>query len=348
MNNNQNVLARIHEIITKGSSGSILLPANPTPDAIAAATALYIGLTKTGKNISLCCANPVQSDLSAADKIQTNMVTGGDNLVVSFPYSDGAIDKVDYNIQGQNFNLVITPRQGFSRLNPNQVNFSYTGGKLDFLIVIDSPTLQSLGSLYTENQNQFQGKDIINVDRHLTNAFYGTTNYVHKTSSSVSELVFAILQQLQIEIDKDIATNLYAGISASTNNFTSYSVNADTFEHIASLLRFGAVKRPYRKNAPSPFGDMESDSGFGVPPSPFGAPQQPAPFGNLKPSYQPEPGQPVVQNKMKKIQNTSYKPTKETQSVKPIESVEKETQPDSTQNAQDWLKPKIFKGSGLI
>jgi hypothetical protein len=38
----------------------------------------------------------------------------------------------------------------------------------------------------------------------------------------------------------------------------------------------------------------------------------------------------------------------EVQSAKPIESVEKETQADQPQNPQDWLKPKIFKGSGLV
>ena len=50
----------------------------------------------------------------------------------------------------------------------------------------------------------------------------------------------------QVEIDRDMATNLYAGAAASTNNFTSYSTNADTFEHIATLLRLGAVKKTFK------------------------------------------------------------------------------------------------------
>lgn len=318
MNNNQQTLARLHEIFTKAVSGAIVLPANPSQDAIASATALYLGLVKMGKNVSLVCSQEIQSDLTAADKIQSNLVTGGDNLVVSFPYSDGAIDKVDYNIQGENFNLIVTPRQGYPKLDPNQVKYSYTGGNLDFIIVLDSPTLNNLGSTYTDNQTQFQGKEIVNIDRHLTNAFFGTVNFVNKTVSSVSELILSVLQGLRVEIDKDIATNLYVGISAATNNFTSYSVNADTFEHIATLLRMGALKKIMKKqdfgNTMNPF----------EPSMPQSMPQQPK-F-------------PQVQRNRPEVHNE-----------KPIDIVEKEVQPeDPQQNARDWLKPKIFKGSGLI
>ncbi len=313
MNNQQNILARLHEIITKATSGAIVLPANPSQDTIASATALYLGLVKMGKSVTLVSPSEVQSDLTAADKIQSNLVTGGDSLVVSFPYTDGAINKVDYNIQGENFNLIITPRQGYPKMNPNQVKYSYTGGNLDFIIVIDSPTLNNLGSTYTDNQNQFQGREIVNIDRHLTNSFFGTVNLVNKTVSSVSELILSVLQGLRVEIDKDIATNLYAGISAATNNFTSYSVNAETFEHIATLLRMGALKKIMKK----PDFGLEQTI------------QQPV----VRPTQQP------------KINSSRNHP--EMQNVKPIDLVEKEVQPEP-QSPQDWLKPKIFKGSGLI
>ncbi len=246
MDNNQNTLLRIQEITTKCRSSVIVIPPNPSIDAIAASTSLYLALNKMGKTVSLVCSQKPSSDLIASDKFQTNIGAGGDSLMVSFPYTDGAIDKVDYNIQGETFNLVVTPRPGFQKLQPNQVNFSYTGGQVDMIIIIDTPSLNSLGTIYTDNQNQFTGKDIINIDRHLTNAYFGTVNYVNKTTSSISELILSVLQTLRIEIDRDMATNLYNGVAASTNNFTSYSTNAETFEHIAALLRLGAVKKVFK------------------------------------------------------------------------------------------------------
>jgi nanoRNase/pAp phosphatase (c-di-AMP/oligoRNAs hydrolase) len=305
MDNNQNTLARIQEITTKCRSAVILIPSNPSIDAIGASTSLYLALSKMGKTVSIACSQISTSDLVASDKIQNIIGVGGDSLMVSFPYSDGAIDKVDYNIQGQSFNLVITPRPGFKKLDPNQVKFSYTGGLVDVIFVIDAPTLNSLGTIYSENQNQFNGKDIINIDRHLTNAYFGTVNYVNKTISSISELILTILKTLGVEIDRDMATNLYAGVAASTNNFTSYSTNADTFENIAILLRAGAVKKTFKK------------------PVSFQRPQ------------------PQVINSI---------PSRNMEAPKtgPIESVETDSATEKPQTSQEWLKPKIFKGGGLI
>ncbi|MEK7634125.1 MAG: DHH family phosphoesterase [Patescibacteria group bacterium] len=308
---NQNTLLRIQEISTKCRSAVIIIPPNPLIDAIAASTSLYLALNKMGKTVSLVCSQKPQSDLVASDKFQNIIGAGGDSLMISFPYSDGAIDKVDYNIQGESFNLVVTPRPGFQKLNPNQVNFSYTGGLVDVIFVIDAPTLNSLGTIYTDNQNQFNGKDIVNIDRHLTNAYFGTVNYVNKTVSSISELILSVLQALKIEVDRDMATNLYSGAAASTNNFTSYSTNAETFEHIATLLRLGAVKKAFKKPVPISF--------------------QPQ-------SVRPQPT----------ITNSMQGRNVETPKSMPIESVEKEVAAEKPQTSQEWLKPKIFKGGGLI
>ena len=310
MDNNQSTLLRIQEITTKCRSAVIIIPPNPSIDAIAASTSFYLALNKMGKTVSLVCSQKPQSDLVASDKFQNIIGAGGDSLMVSFPYTDGAIDKVDYNIQGEVFNLIVTPRPGFQKLQSNQVNFSYTGGLVDMIIVIDAPTLSSLGTIYTDNQNQFTGKDIINIDRHLTNAYFGTVNYVNKTISSISELILSVLQTLQIEIDRDMATNLYAGAAASTNNFTSYSTNADTFEHIAALLRLGAVKKAFKK--PVPVGTSPTVS------------------------FQP------------RVINSMPGHSPETPKTAPIESVEKETMTEKPQTSQEWLKPKIFKNGGLI
>ena len=106
MNPTENTLTQIGEAITKGNSGVIVLPANPTNDAIAAGTALYLGLTKLGKNVALLCSSIPETQLPAADKIQNTFTTKGDNLVITFPYTDGSIDKVDYNIQGSNFKVI--------------------------------------------------------------------------------------------------------------------------------------------------------------------------------------------------------------------------------------------------
>jgi len=304
MDNNQLLIfSRISQIVNQKLSGAVVLPSNPSIDATASATALYLSLLKLGKNISLSCSTKVDYDLTGVDKIQKNLSASGDSLMISFPYVDGAIDKVDWGIDNDRFYITITPQPGYPKLDPSKVSYSYTGGKLDFIFVLDSPTLASLGELYQNNQNQFQGVEIINVDRHLTNANFGTINYVNKTASSLSEMVFLLIKNLGVELDKDIATNLYGGLASATNNFSSYSVNAQTFETAATLLKMGAIKKIIKK--PSETTRLNTFT---------------------PPAFAPKPFE-----------------------VKPIESVEKEPKPPQTQEApSDWLKPKIFKGRGLI
>jgi len=327
--NTNTTLPKLVDVITKGSSGVIVLPSNPSPDAIAASTSLYLALLKVGKNVTIISSSPVKSDLVAADKIQQTLSVGGDNLVVSFPYVDGAIDKIDYHIKGDKFNLVIAPRQGFAKLNPEQVSYSYSGGTFDFLITVDLPNLQAVGSIYTDNQAQFQGKEIINIDRHLTNAFFGTVNFVNKTSSSTSELVYKVLKELQSEIDKDIASNLYAGIAAATNTFTSYSVNAETFETIAQLLKAGAVKKAPQQPMqyrPQTFA-----------PAPVSMPQQSG--APVVTGMTPPP--PVVSTKV------GGNERQQVQTITTVEAQESQSK-EGAQSPQDWLKPNIFKGGGLV
>lgn len=252
--NNDALYQRLAALVAKFSSFSIAIPINPTVDTVSAAIGLYIALTKSNKNVTIASASDIPATLgvTGSDKIQKNLATGGDNLIVSFPYTDGSIDKVTYNIEGTHFNLVIQPREGYDKLDPNQVKYTYSGGKVDVIIVIDAPTLNSLGELYTANQDQFKGKDIVNIDRHLTNGNFGTVNLLEKKMSSTSEIIMRMLPYLNVAMDKDVATTLYNGIVSATNNFSSYSVNPDTFEASAYLLKSGAVKKPAMR--PSPVG----------------------------------------------------------------------------------------------
>lgn len=339
--NTQNTISKISEQITKGNSGIILIPQNPTVDAIAAATSLYIALTKANKSAGIACSTQITSDLLGADKIQQTLSAGGENLVVSFPYTDGTIDKIDYNIAGSLFNLVITPRPGYPKLNPDQVKYSYTGGQFDFIITIDTPNLNALGQIYTDNQSQIQGKNIINIDRHLTNGFFGTTNMVNKTASSTSELVYKVIEGLSVQFDKDISTNLYTGIASATNNFTSYSVNAETFETIAKLMKAGAVKKTMKQSPVQTYGGSMPQPTFNKPVFQPQSPQVTQP--RTQPVFQPpqqgsfQPSTPAFEQ-----QNMGQGPI---ESVEHSENVSKE---GAVQTPQDWLKPKIFKGTGLV
>lgn len=338
MNPNRSQLEKVVEIIQNGQSGLICIPESPSADAIASATALYLGLMQLGKNMSIACSSSVSSDLVAADKIQSELATSGDNLLISFPYQDGSIDKVDYFIQNDTFNVVVSPRPGTDKINQKDVKFTYTGGTIDFIVTVDTPNLRALGPLHAENQEQFKGKKLVNIDRHLTNSFYGSANYVNRTVSSTAELILGILQTMNVQIDSDIATNLYAGILEATNHYTAQSVNAQTFETSAFLLKQGAKRNATQPAAPhsavqQPAQAAQAAQPFAFQRQPQRVPQQPQ---AAAPSYTPT--QPKTFERPK-----SARPANGLERDQLANMAEGNDADDTDENNEEWLKPKIFK-----
>ncbi|OGK18677.1 hypothetical protein A3G67_02295 [Candidatus Roizmanbacteria bacterium RIFCSPLOWO2_12_FULL_40_12] len=252
MQSGKNLLQKTAQVLHDSASGVICLPENPSLDTIAAAAALYLGLSKLGKNVSLACSSDIKSDLFAADKVQPTLTTSGENLVISFPYTDGSTDRIDYFIQANRFNIVVTPGKNHAKLNEKEVTYGYTGGSVDFIITVDATSLRSLGALYQDNQELFKGKKLINIARTLTNTFFGSVNLVYRGISSTSEIVLNLLRSLNCELDKEISTNLYQGLSFATQNFSSPQVTADTFETAAFLMKSGAVKAKEEKIPDAP------------------------------------------------------------------------------------------------
>ena len=309
MNPARSQLEKVIETLQNHNSGVICLGENPSTDALAAATSLYLGLTQLGKNISIASAGAIESEMLGAEKVQSELSTSGDNLVVSFPYAEGAIDKVDYFIQNDKFNVVITPRPGTPAIDSKTVSFSTAGGTVEFMIVIGASSLRSLGALYTENQELFKQSKIINIDRSLTNAYFGTANFVNRNVSSLSELALTILNTMNVEIDQEMATNLYLGVLDATKSFSTPSTNASTFETSAMLLKSGAKK----------------------------------PAGQTgQPSTDTQP-QTIQINQKKSFERQGAKPIKSVERAPMIGSIEGDDSVSEDEEDDTWLKPKIFK-----
>ena len=79
----------------------------------------------------------------------------------------------------------------------------------------------------------------INVDHHPGNDNFGRFNIVVTTVSSTAEIVTRLLQDLDVELDKDIATCLYVGIVTDTGRFQYSNSSPDTLRLAADLLSLG-------------------------------------------------------------------------------------------------------------
>ncbi|MBR3003137.1 MAG: DHH family phosphoesterase [Clostridia bacterium] len=94
------------------------------------------------------------------------------------------------------------------------------------------------------------------IDHHGSNTMFGDINFVNPALPSCSQVLLGMFQYFNIEIDKNIGTNIITGIITDTNGFC-YGATAETFEFTSDILRIGVniseiiVKTLYTKSRAS-------------------------------------------------------------------------------------------------
>lgn len=125
----------------------------------------------------------------------------------------------------------------------------YVQEETDLVIVVDCGDFKRInGNLQREDRSYA----IINLDHHMSNEKYGDLNYVDTKASAVGEIIFDLLNLLNVEITKDIALSLYTSILTDTSSFKHSNTTSRTHEIAGSLLKtgidFNAVQRRVFEN----------------------------------------------------------------------------------------------------
>ncbi len=108
---------------------------------------------------------------------------------------------------------------------------------IDMIICLDCANYERLGNI-DELFNKARYR--INIDHHQSNEFYGDVNIVKKGYSSTCELVFDLINEINLPIDKEISMSLLTGISTDTGRFLYSSTTADTLAKASILVENGA------------------------------------------------------------------------------------------------------------
>lgn len=80
---------------------------------------------------------------------------------------------------------------------------------------------------------------IINIDHHISNQRFGTLNCVQSDASATGEIVMALIKELGVPFDKEIATDLYTAIVTDTGSFQFSNTTPKTHRLAADLLESG-------------------------------------------------------------------------------------------------------------
>ncbi len=107
----------------------------------------------------------------------------------------------------------------------------------DLAIAIDCGNLDRLG----ETKELFtKAKTTANIDHHhMSNTNFADTNWV-ENAASTGQIIYKLIDYLNIKPDKDTAINLYTSILTDTGGFKFDNTKSDTLRICADLIEYGA------------------------------------------------------------------------------------------------------------
>jgi len=108
--------------------------------------------------------------------------------------------------------------------------------KPDLLIVLDCGDTDRVGKV---GESVLDGQtQVINIDHHVTNTYFGDVNIVIPECASTTEILLRIFDALNVQLDDDIALCLYTGLVGDTINFSTSSVTPATLRAAARLMEY--------------------------------------------------------------------------------------------------------------
>jgi phosphoesterase RecJ-like protein len=110
-------------------------------------------------------------------------------------------------------------------------------GKVDFdcFAILDCSNLERCGAV---SKFKIRDKPILNIDHHISNENFGSTNWVEPKASSCTEMIYKIYKELKVPLDREAALCLYAGIMTDTGSFRYSNTTSFTHKVVSELLKF--------------------------------------------------------------------------------------------------------------
>ncbi len=322
---------KLKDAISKSSSIGIAVGRNPSLDDMAAALSLYLLLQKANKRVVVASpTDPIVeiSSLVGIDKVQKSLGGEAGDLVVSFPYVEGEIEKVSYTLDEETgyLNIIVKASEQGLSFDDRDVKYNRGSGSVDLLFVVGTPQLSDLEGVF--DSQKLRDTRIINIDNKESNQGFGDIVLVSEKFSSVSELVADIALSLGFQIDQDTAQNLLSGISSATKNFQDSQTSSLAFEMAAYLLKRGASRgretREIRERAeelPRVTPQRSSQR----------RPQEERPQSDEQSSQEDRQSQ--VRQQLRSQDTSSQRAN------------EDDDRQDDQEAPTDWLAPKVYKGS---
>ncbi|HRY63284.1 MAG TPA: hypothetical protein P5267_01610, partial [Patescibacteria group bacterium] len=236
-----NINQQITELFTRSSHILLTTSATDSGDGLASLLALKLFLNKLNKPADLIITEELAHKFSFLFGAENIKISADPlrRLIVTLDIKNNKVKEFNYDIQGEELKIYITPEQ--AEFKKENVSVSASDYAYDLIVVVGCPDLEALGTLYFEHPDFFFQTTIINIDNNPGNERYGQINEIDLNVSSCSEITLQLISGSHPElINKEIATNLLAGLITKTDNFRSPTITPESLHAASSLMKLGA------------------------------------------------------------------------------------------------------------
>lgn len=246
-------IQQLQKLITDSKQILLVLGLEHTEDDIVSVLALKTFLDKQQKQTEIVSENftiPSQLRFLADIEAIKPQLSGLQKMTIKVDVSKVKIETLSYEVKDNYLSIFLTPRQGI--LTKDDLRTAQSDFKFDLIISVGARELASLGGIFLNNTDLFYKTPIINIDHRASNEHFGQVNFVESTTSSNSEIIYQIIQQLnESSLDEKIANYLLAGMICETHSFKTPNVTPTTLNIAGKLMNLGAdrekiIKHLYR------------------------------------------------------------------------------------------------------
>lgn len=239
-------IQQLEKILNESKNILILLPQNPTGDAIGCGWAFYYFLEKKGIIPTLAFVdefNEVERfNFLPKPKNISNSISEAKEFILVFNTKHNKISNVKPEFGDDELKIYITPEKG--SIDPRDFCFIPAKSKYDAIVILDSPDKETLGKIFEEDPDIFFEIPVVNIDHHSNNEKFGQVNLVNITASSVAEILFDVFEKIDLEnIDENIANCLLAAIISDTESFQRKNTTPKSLQIAAKLMDSGAKQQ---------------------------------------------------------------------------------------------------------
>lgn len=233
---------QISQIASTSQHVLVLFNAHDNGDAVGSALALSSILQKQGKQVDVACSDfTVPKSFSFLPKISEIKPELGhlQKFIIKVDISKNPIDTISYDVKDGTLSLYLTPKHGL--LSKHELRTAQSTFKYDLIITLNTPDLESLGSIFLNNTDLFYRTTIVNIDHQASNERYGQINLIDLMATSTSEIVYSLIKHIgEQHLDVDVATSLLTGMTIATKSFKNPNLTPVTLQIASALVNSGA------------------------------------------------------------------------------------------------------------